>query len=116
MINTPNAKTAAAVRKQVPIVVDNILHLINKSDLEFKYKGYGSCPLTTSRSTVMMAEFSYGGEVTPSFPFLDPRKNRPMWMLFKRYGLPFLYWKIMLKGRRIDIPSKASYAKKFLES
>lgn len=116
VINTPNAKTAAAVRKQVPIVVDNILHLINKSDLEFKYKGYGSCPLTTSRSTVMMAEFSYGGEVTPSFPFLDPRKNRRMWMLFKRYGLPFLYWKIMLKGRRIDIPSKASYAKKFLES
>lgn len=116
VIGTPNAKTAAAVRKQVPIVVNNLLHLINTREVESSYKGYGSCPLTTSRSTVMMAEFSYGGEVTPSFPLLDPRKNRKVWMLFKRYGLPFLYWKIMLKGRRIDIPSKASYAEKFIDS
>ena len=28
--STPNAKTAAAVRKQVPVVVDNILNLINQ--------------------------------------------------------------------------------------
>lgn len=112
--NTPNAKTAAAVRKQVPVVVDNILHLLHKGSVTPSYKGYGSCPLTTSRSTVMMAEFSYGGEVTPSFPLLDPRKNRYVWWLVKRYGLPWLYWKIMLKGHRIDLPSKASYAKKFI--
>lgn len=114
--NTPNAKTAAAVRKQVPVVVNNILHLIDKRELSPSYKGYGSCPLTTSRSTVMMAEFSYGGEVTPSFPLLDPRKNRYVWWLVKRYGLPWLYWKIMLKGRRLDLPSKSSYARKYIES
>jgi len=115
VIGTTNAKTAAAVRKQVPIVVNNLLNVINKRSVEASYTGYGSCPLTTSRSAIMMAEFSYGGEVTPSFPYLDPRKNRYIWMLFKRYGLPFLYWKIMLKARRIDIPSKGSYAKKFLD-
>lgn len=114
--NTPNAKTAAAVRKQVPVVVDNILHLLNNSSVTPAYKGYGSCPLTTSRSTVMMAEFSYGGEVTPSFPLLDPRKNRYIWWLVKRFGLPWLYWKIMLKGRRIDLPSKSSYARRYVES
>lgn len=116
VINTPNAKTAAAVRKQVPVVVDNILRLIANSSVESTYTGYGSCPLTTSRSKVMLAEFSYGGEVTPSFPLLDPRKNRYVWWLVKRYGLPWLYWRIMLKGRRIDLPSKSSYAKKFVES
>jgi len=115
VIGTPNAKTAAAVRKQVPIVVDNILLIMNKSSVENRYKGYGSCPLTTSRSTVILAEFSYGGEVTPSFPFLNPRKNRYAWWLVKRYGLPWLYWKIMLKGRRIDLPSKAKYASRFLD-
>lgn len=116
VINTPNAKTAAAVRKQVPVVVDNILNLTNSASVEHNYKGYGSCPLTTSRSSVMLAEFSYGGEVTPSFPLIDPRKNRYIWWLGKRFGLPWLYWKIMLKGHRIDLPSKASYAKKFQDS
>lgn len=116
VINTPNAKTAAAVRKQVPVVVKNILKIISRSPVSSLYKGYGSCPLTTSRSTVMLAEFSYGGEVTPSFPVMDPRKNRYVWWLVKRYGLPWLYWKIMLKGHRIDLPSKASYARKFIES
>lgn len=113
--STPNAKTAAAVRKQVPVVVDNILRLINGQTVEEKYDGYGSCPLTTSLRTVMLAEFAYAGKVTPSFPLLDPRKNRFIWWLGKIAGFPWLYWHIMLKGYRIDIPHKESYAKKFLQ-
>ncbi|MDD5580095.1 MAG: FAD/NAD(P)-binding oxidoreductase [Methylobacter sp.] len=112
--STPNAKTAAAVRKQVPIVVDNILHLMTSKALEEKYDGYGSCPLTTSLNTVMLAEFSYDCKVTPSFPFLDPRKNRWLWWWGKTTGFPWLYWHIMLKGYRIDIPHKESYAKEFM--
>ncbi len=77
------------------------------------YDGYGSCPLTTSLSTVMLAEFAYGGKVTPSFPLLDPRKNRYFWWLGKIIGFPWLYWQIMLKGYRIDIPHVASYAERF---
>ncbi len=111
--STPNAKTAAAVRKQVPVVVDNIFHLIKKEALDEKYTGYGSCPLTTSLSTVMLAEFSYGGKVTPSFPLLDPRKNRLIWWWGKISGFPWLYWSWMIKGHRLDIPSKESYAAKF---
>ena len=110
--STPNAKTAAAVRKQVPVVVDNILKLIDKKDLVEGYDGYGSCPLTTSLSTVMLAEFSYGGKVTPSFPFLDPRTNSRLWWFGKTFGFPWLYWKIMIKGIRFDIPHKSSYVEK----
>ena len=111
--STPNAKTAAAVRKQVPVVVDNILKLIKSAELAEGYDGYGSCPLTTSLNTVMLAEFSYGGKVTPSFPLLDPRKNRYIWWLGKIMGFPWLYWSWMIKGYSFDIPSKESYAKKF---
>jgi len=111
--STPNAKTAAAVRKQVPVVVDNLVNLTHKRPLREGYDGYGSCPLTTSLNTVMLAEFSYGGAVTPSFPFLDPRKNRAIWWWGKTTGFPWLYWSIMLKGYRIDIPHKASYARKW---
>ena len=110
--STPNAKTAAAVRKQVPVVVDNILKLLDKKELVEGYDGYGSCPLTTSLNTVMLAEFSYGGKVTPSFPFLDPRTNSRLWWFGKTFGFPWLYWHIMIKGLRIDIPHKASYVEK----
>jgi sulfide:quinone oxidoreductase len=112
---TSNAKTAAAVRKQVPVVVDNILALMKSKAVAEGYDGYGSCPLTTSLSTVMLAEFSYDGKVTPSFPLLDPRKNRWLWWWGKTTGFPWLYWSIMLKGYRIDIPHKASYAEKFVK-
>ncbi len=112
--STPNAKTAAAVRKQVPILVDNILYLIQGRAVEEKYDGYGSCPLTTSLSTVMLAEFSYGGKVTPSFPWLDPRKNLFIWWIGKKIGFPWMYWHLMLKGYRIDIPHLESYAKRFM--
>jgi len=111
--NTSNAKTAAAVRKQVPVVVDNILNLMNQKAVVEGYDGYGSCPLTTSLNTVMLAEFSYAGKVTPSFPLLDPRKNRWIWWWGKKTGFPWLYWHLMLKGYRIDIPHLASYAEKF---
>jgi sulfide:quinone oxidoreductase len=112
---TTNAKTAAAVRKQVPVVIDNILNLQNSTALREGYDGYGSCPLTTSLSTVMLAEFSYDGKVTPSFPFLDPRKNRFIWWWGKTTGFPWLYWHLMIKGYRIDIPHLECYAKKFMK-
>lgn len=112
--SSPNAKTAAAVRKQVPVVVDNILKLKENQELVEGYDGYGSCPLTTSLNTVMLAEFSYGGKVTPSFPFLDPRTNSKLWWFGKTFFFPWLYWYVMIKGLRIDVPHKSSYAEKLV--
>ena len=113
--STTNAKTAAAVRKQVPVVVDNILHLMKAEALSPKYDGYGSCPLVTSLNTVLLAEFSYDGKITPSFPFLDPRKSLWIWWMGKKIGFPWIYWSLMIKGIRFDIPHKASYASKFVD-
>ncbi len=112
---TPNAKTAAAVRKQVPVVVKNLFALMNGQELTPGYEGYGSCPLTTAIGKVMLAEFSYAGKVTPSFPFLDPRNNSFIWWIGKKIGFPWLYWDLMIKGYDFDIPSKESYVKHLLE-
>jgi sulfide:quinone oxidoreductase len=96
--STPNSKTAAAVRKQSPVVVRNLLKVVDGSALEDSYDGYASCPLTTAYGKVLMAEFCYGGKVTPTFP-LDPRKERWSYWWIKATGLPFFYWHYMLKGR-----------------
>ncbi len=100
--STTNAKTAAAVRLQAPVVVANLLAVLDGKSLPAGYDGYGSCPLTVSRGKIVLAEFSYGGKVTPSFP-LDPRvPRRSMWYLKTRF-LPWLYWSHMLRGGTIDI-------------
>lgn len=95
--STPNSKTAAAVRKQAPVVVRNLMILINGGQLDEGYDGYASCPLTTAYGKVIMAEFIYGGKVTPTFP-LDPRKERWLNWWIKVTGLPIFYWDYMLKG------------------
>jgi sulfide:quinone oxidoreductase len=99
--STTNAKTAAAARKQAPVVAHNILAALGKAEGTATYDGYGSCPLTVERGKIVLAEFLYGGKVAPSFPawFIDGTKpSRTAWIL-KRYVLPKIYWNGMLKGR-----------------
>jgi sulfide:quinone oxidoreductase len=95
--SSPNSKTAAAVRKQSPVVIRNLIKVMDGQELEDSYDGYASCPLTTAYGKVLMAEFCYGGKVTPTFP-LDPRKERWSYWWIKATGLPFFYWNYMLKG------------------
>ena len=97
--STPNSKTGAAIRKQAPVVAANVQTQLAGGDPTERYEGYASCPLTTSSSHMLLAEFDYSMEHTPSFPVIDLTKpRRDMWYL-KKYGLPFLYWNLMLKGR-----------------
>ncbi len=97
--STPNSKTGAAIRKQAPVVAANVKHQLKGGTPSEKYMGYASCPLTTSRSKMLLAEFDYTMEPTPSIPLINTKKpRRDMWYL-KKYGLPALYWNLMLKGR-----------------
>jgi sulfide:quinone oxidoreductase len=95
--STPNSKTAAAVRKQAPVVVGNLLDLMGNKALEGKYDGYASCPLTTAYGKAILAEFIYGGKVTPTLP-LNPAKEYWIDWWIKTSFLPQLYWNYMLKG------------------
>jgi sulfide:quinone oxidoreductase len=97
--STPNSKTGAAIRKQAPVVAANVLTQLDGRDPTERYEGYASCPLTTSNRHMLLAEFDYSMEPKPSLPLIDTTKpRRDMWYL-KKYGLPFLYWNLMLKGR-----------------
>ena len=95
---TPNAKTAAAVRKQVVVVAENLIALRKGAALSKRYDGYGSCPLTVENGKVILAEFGYGGKLLPTFP-LDPTVARQSAWFLKASFLPWFYWQGMLKGR-----------------
>lgn len=101
--NTPNAKTAAAVRKQAPVVAANIVADIKGQAQPCRYDGYGSCPLTVERGKIVLAEFAYGGKLMPTLPtwMLDgTRPTRMAWHM-KKSLLPALYWHGMLKGHEL---------------
>lgn len=96
-----NAKTAAAVRKQAPVVAVNVLAALDGKDPVADYDGYGSCPLTVERGKIVLAEFGYGGKLLPSFPtwLIEGRRPSRLAWLLKDTILPPVYWHGMLKGR-----------------
>lgn len=98
--STPNAKTGAAVRKQAPVLVENLLKEMASpaGSKEASYDGYGSCPLVTGYGKMVLAEFDYDNNPTPSFPFNTAKERYSMWLM-KKYFLPWLYWNRMLKGK-----------------
>src|SRR5699024_936308 len=96
--STPNSKTGAAIRKQAPVLVENLLAVMDEREPEARYDGYSSCPLTTARDKMLLAEFDYSMRPTPSFPGIDTtRERRDMWYL-KLYWLPFMYCYLLLRG------------------
>ncbi|WP_019039094.1 NAD(P)/FAD-dependent oxidoreductase [Psychroflexus tropicus] len=103
----PTAKTGAAIRKQVPVVVENLTFMMNNKPASNKdYKGYSSCPLVTGYGKMALAEFDYEGNFTPDpklkqmLVFNSAKEHWRLWML-KKYGLPYLYWNKMMKGEAV---------------
>ena len=96
---TPNSKTGAAVRKQAPTLVANLMAARKGAAAAKSYDGYASCPLITAKGKCIMAEFNYDMERTPTFPVLDMTKERWDMYMVKKHALPKMYWDFMLKGR-----------------
>ncbi len=94
----PTSKTGAAIRKQAPVLVKNLLSLMKGEPLTASYDGYTSCPLVTGYDSLILAEFDYDLNPRETFPF-DQSKERYSMFLLKKYVLPPLYWHGMLRGR-----------------
>jgi sulfide:quinone oxidoreductase len=94
----PTSRTGAAVRKQAPVVVGNLLAAMRGETLTESYSGYSSCPIITGYDKLVLAEFDYNNQPVETFPF-DQSQER--WSMFqmKKYLLPYLYWNQILTGR-----------------
>jgi len=94
----PTSRTGAAIRKQAPVLVDNLLAAREGRPLAARYDGYASCPLVTGYGKLVLAEFDYDGKPAESFPF-DQSQERYSMYAMKAYALPEMYWNGMLRGR-----------------
>lgn len=95
--NLPTSKTGAAIRKQAPVVVENLLAIMNNKEMNAKYDGYTSCPLVTGYNKLVLAEFDYNKNPQETFP-IDQSKERMSMYLLKKNLLPLMYFNGMLKG------------------
>jgi sulfide:quinone oxidoreductase len=89
------------VRKQAPVVAENVLSVLSGKGAQAIYDGYGSCPLTVERGRIVLAEFGYGGKLLPSLPTWILNGKKPTWAAWfmKVKMLPWIYFDLMLKGR-----------------
>ena len=98
IVAVPMGKTGGSARKQYKVVIENLIAVMEGREPKAEYDGYTVCPLITSLSTVMLAEFNWTGKPTPSFP-LDPTQERWIWWLLKVYALKPMTQYGMLSGR-----------------
>ncbi|MCK9496579.1 MAG: NAD(P)/FAD-dependent oxidoreductase [Dehalococcoidia bacterium] len=96
--NLPTSKTGAAIRKQAPVVVRNVLAALEGEPVISKYDGYTACPIVTGYGRLVLAEFDYDLKPRETFPFDQSRERRSMYLL-KTQALPRMYWNGILKGR-----------------
>lgn len=96
-VNAPSSKTGAAIRKQAPVVVKNLLAFLSGKELTAEYTGYSACPIPTEYGKLMLAEFDYSNTPKMTFPVDQAKPRWTMWIL-KTKILPWLYWNKILKG------------------
>ncbi|KAJ3523610.1 hypothetical protein NM208_g12386 [Fusarium decemcellulare] len=97
----PTSKTAAAITSQAPILVSNMLRVMEGKAPEPDYDGYTSCPLLTEYGKVMLAEFKYGGVPKETFGDwlgIDQGVPRRAFYHLKKDFFPWVYHNYMVKG------------------
>ncbi len=95
----PKGKTAASVKWQVPVAVDQLVSDIAGRDATETYNGYTSCPLITRVGRAMLIEFDYNNDLVPSFPgIIAPLEELWISWLMKEIALKATY-NAMLRGR-----------------
>lgn len=96
----PTSKTSSAVRKQLPIVQDNLLAIMQGKEPTARYNGYACCPIVTEYGRVLLCEFDYDKNPDITFPFSMLDMSHEQWAgwLLKRYFLKPMFFEAMLPG------------------
>jgi len=94
----PTSRTGAAIRKQAPVLVKNLLAVMAGEQPAASYNGYTSCPVVTGYGKLVLCEFDYNNKPIETFPFDQSKERWSMYQL-KRRVLPWLYWHKILPGK-----------------
>lgn len=94
---TPRGKTAATVKKSAPMVVQNLIDVMQGRAPTALFDGYTSCPLLIREGSALLIEFDYQGRLVPSLPLIEPLQDSYFAWLMKVQLLKPAYMAV-LKG------------------
>lgn len=95
---TPRGKTAATVKKSVPMMVENLLQTIQGKEPTQLFDGYTSCPLLIREGSALLVEFNGAGKLTPTIPGVEPLTDSYLAWFIEDVMLKPAYMAV-LKGR-----------------
>lgn len=93
----PRGKTAASVKWQAPVAVQNLIDIMAGKPPTARYNGYTSCPMITRIGQAMLIEFDYEGRLIPTLPLIDPlAESWAAWLVEEKALRPV--YAAMLRG------------------
>ncbi len=115
--NLPTSKAGSVAHFQSEVVVENVLRLAaGRSPVE-GFDGHANCFIESGHGKAMLIDFNYEQEPLPGiypwpvvgpFPLLaESRRNH-----WGKLAFRWIYWNVLLPGRRIPVPNQMSMAGK----
>jgi sulfide:quinone oxidoreductase len=115
--NLPSSKAGSVAHFQAEVLEHNILSFLEGKPLTSSFDGHSNCYIETGFGKGILIDFNYATEPLPGvypLPVLGPfsllketRFNHLGKLLFK-----WIYWNILLKGRRLPVTDYMSMAGK----
>jgi sulfide:quinone oxidoreductase len=115
--NFPSSKAGSVAHFQADVLEKNILDFIHNKPLTASFDGHSNCYIETGYGKGILIDFNYITEPLPGLyplPVVGPfsllketRLNHLGKLLFK-----WIYWNILLKGRKLPVTSYMSMAGK----
>lgn len=93
-------RSGGGIRPQAKVLVRNIRSALRGTPVDAHYDGYSVCPITTSRHSLVFAEFDRRGHLAPTVPgWRSLYRSRRLSFLIDKHVLPWVYWNLILTGR-----------------
>ncbi len=118
--NLPASKAGSVAHFEAEILTENIISFIHNEPMEAQFDGHANCFIETGYGKAALIDFNYDTEPLPGkFPFatvgpmdlLKPTRANHMGKLAFRW----VYWHMLLTGKKIPIPSHMSMSGKQLK-
>jgi len=115
--NYPASKAGSVAHFQAEVLEKNILSFIKNEPLKESFDGHSNCFIETGRGKGILIDFNYDTEPLPGtfpIPVLGPMKLLKESRInhWGKLAFKWIYWKILLPGRKLPISTHMSMAGK----